>query len=77
MQAVARSALRRIAAELLGVVRAGVIELYGLPYDSGAVPQHLWEPSLISGLVAFIAVVGVSGGATYGLLTLNGYFDKK
>ena len=53
-----------------------MLALYHLPYDSGAVPQHLWEPGLLSGLFAFIVAVGLTGGLTFGLITLNGGFDK-
>ena len=48
----------------------GVLELYGLPYDAGAVPQHLWEPTLVTGGLAFVAAVALSGGVAFGLNTL-------
>ena len=46
---------------------AGVLEQYGLPYDSGAQVIHLWEPGLIGGVVAFVAAVGITGGLWVGL----------
>ena len=53
---------------------AGVFELYGLPYDVGAVPTHLWEPTLVSGGIAAVAAVGVTAGLWFGLAKV---FEQK
>jgi len=54
----------------------GVLELYHLPYDKDAVPQHLWDPSFLTGTLALIAAVGLFFGGTYGLILLNGGVEK-
>ena len=54
----------------------GVLELYGLPYDSGAVVSHTWEPSFLTGVLAFVVTFGLLGGLTFLLITLNGGFEK-
>ena len=55
---------------------AGVLELYHLPYDKDAVPQHLWEPSFLTGTLALFAAVALFFGGTYGLILLNGGVEK-
>ena len=53
-----------------------MLELYHLPYDSGAVPQHLWEPTLLTGALALVFAVALFVGGTYGLILLNGGVEK-
>ena len=48
------------------VLGKGVLELYGLPYDVGAVPTHLWEPTLITGGVASVLTIALTAGLWFG-----------
>ena len=56
------------------VLGKGVLELYGLPYDVGAVPTHLWEPTLLTGGVASVFTIALCAGLWFGGIK---FWEKK
>lgn len=56
------------------VMGKGVLEAYGLPYDVGAVPTHLWEPTLLTGGAAAVFSIALTAGLWFGGVKL---WEKK